>query len=206
MIPTNLLARVLRICGPEQGTGFIVDRFPHVFVVTAAHVVQYVYPGTKIDLALRTNVKRPFEIRSKATYGDVSVLLLNEQASFVHNKCIFDTKDMFLHQDLFLLGFPFGWEMTLKMDDQTRQLSAFVKKAVYSNIGDGDQFFVDTPVNRGFSGGPVVFFKPGDFTPRVCGVISANCTKLEGFSNCYDIKLANMAIDDILSVIAVDVR
>jgi S1-C subfamily serine protease len=198
MISTNIAYRIAKIGRPDstQGTGFVVDRGNHLFLVTAAHVVEGIEAGAELDVALR-HWRGKMKVFSKQQYADVCAILIEANNIFAPFECIFSKGDLMIAQDLFLIGFPLGWEQMVDVYG-VNELNPFVKRAIFSNLGPGDTFYVDTRVNPGFSGSPVVFYLAGDQRPRVAGIVSAYCTDLDGFSICYDINLANMAIDDIL--------
>ena len=199
MFSTNIAYRIAKIGkgGSTQGTGFVVDKENHLFLVTAAHVVEGLEAGSDVDIALR-HWRGKTKIFCKQQYADVCALLIDANNIFAPFECVFSKNDLFVAQDLFLLGFPLGWEQMITIATGEKELNPFVKKAVFSNMGPGDTFYVDTRVNPGFSGAPAVFYVNGDNRPRVAGIVSGYCTDLDGFSVCYDIELANMAIDDIL--------
>jgi hypothetical protein len=78
-------------------------------------------------------------------------------------------------QDVYLLGFPYGWYGDLGEMNRNFPLP-FVKKAILSCTymkDDGVQhFFLDGHNNPGFSGGPVVFKEPHRSEFKVASVIS----------------------------------
>jgi S1-C subfamily serine protease len=197
VLSTNISYRIAKICGVQQGTGFIVDQNNVVFVITAKHVVEHVSVGSKLEIALR-HWRGSLLVHAKRDYGDVCAILVDVNNIFAPFECVFDIGGLLFAQEVFLIGFPFGWEQSVTIEGK-KELNPFVKKAIFSNMGDGDTFYVDTRVNPGFSGAPVVFYSPKDRMPHVAGVVSAYCKELDGFSVCYHIKLASMAIEDILA-------
>ena len=101
-----------------------------------------------------------------------------------------------MYQDVYALGFPLGSEINVKLQGH-HEMSAFAKKAIISNLGEGDQIYIDTRLNEGFSGGPIIFVN-SQREMSIAGVISSYSTKLDGFSSFYQIKLATMAMDDLI--------
>lgn len=68
-------------------------------------------------------------------------------------------KGIFVGQDVYSLGFPFG--LATKFDKPIPTHIAFIKKAILSAIdarpGSGHVLYLDGHNNPGFSGGPVIY-------------------------------------------------
>lgn len=73
-------------------------------------------------------------------------------------------------QEVFFLGFPYGITGRFAFGPDGSPLP-LVKRATLS-LFQGDLWFLDGHNNPGFSGGPVVFKKPGEQEFKVAGVIS----------------------------------
>ncbi len=155
MLSFNIATRLVKIDGPKQGTGFVIDKDNFLFVVTAKHVVDDVPVGSTLPVAFR-HWRGPIAIHGKRSYGDVTALLINANNIFEPFKCVFHKGGLMFAQDMYLIGFPFGWAHTVDFGDGP-EINPFVKKAIFSNVGDGDTFYLDTRVNPGFSGAPVFF-------------------------------------------------
>jgi hypothetical protein len=77
-------------------------------------------------------------------------------------------------QQIFFLGYPYGLATQIKGSDPGDRI-AFVKSGIWSATAtvDGvDLIYIDGHNNPGFSGGPVIGFKPGATEAQVFGVIS----------------------------------
>ena len=107
---------------------------------------------------------------------DATVLTASIQVSPVH-PLEASAGGLYYGQQAYLLGFPYG------RDSGGAEINRglpfpFVKAGVVSamEFGDVNRIYIDTHVNEGFSGGPVVFYPPDKpMVPdelRVAGVVS----------------------------------
>ena len=155
-------------------------RFPkHVskqYLVTARHVVEGIESGN----AIKIHHEREWKDLPVKVVGigkgkiDVAVLACSVQLS-PPLPLIASDKDMMLGQSASFLGFPFGWEGGGEQVNRGFPLP-LVKAGIVSmlSIGDMPTFYLDGHNNKGFSGGPVVFFPNGQRGNRlhVAGVVS----------------------------------
>jgi len=117
----------------------------------------------------------PFTLTGHAAHGvDVSVIAppfslsppLELQAS---------NEGITYGQDVFFLGFPYGLSGDIGGLNRNYPLP-LVKKAIlsaFSSINDSEVLLLDGHNNPGFSGGPVVFKKPGTKDFKVASIISS---------------------------------
>jgi S1-C subfamily serine protease len=178
LITTNVIQRTFQLrFGGGTGTCFTIDLGGQQYIVTAKHCVDGLKDGEEIEVFHESNWK-PIQV-ALVGHGssdvDVSVLAASQQLSPLHPLPP-TAAGMELGQDVYFLGFPFG------LSSDSNILNGgfpfpLVKKAVLSasNFESNDVMLLDGLNNPGFSGGPVVFTKPGgarnDFS--VAAVISA---------------------------------
>lgn len=171
---TNILKRTFHLrSGDSTGTCFTMEVRGRQFLVTAAHclaagvgtnVIQVLKGSDWISLACR--------VVSHADVPDIAVLALEEVIGATY-PCEPSTKGMVLGQDIFFLGFPYG--LTAKAPDSEFPLP-LVKKGTLSrfHVEDGvETVLLDGINNAGFSGGPAVFYSPGNPNDiYIAGVVS----------------------------------
>lgn len=186
MVPNEVLQRVFLIKhGGSTGTCFLVSIENNDYLITARHLFSStLLHKSAVDIEIFRNngwikLKPDYLVHSNANI-DIAVLDLK---SDIYKENLFDmgSKNYYLSQECFFLGFPFG----LKMDDEGGKMNngfplPFVKKAIISSFISGadnmTQIFLDGHNNPGFSGGPVVITNYGTDNKhrmRIVGVISA---------------------------------
>ena len=178
MITTNVIQRTFQLrFGGGTGTCFTVDHKGRQYLVTAKHCIEGLADGDTIELFRDDEWKRmPVSLVGHGQGDvDISVVAPPQQLSPVHPLPA-TTAHMVYGQDVFFLGFPFG------LASHSKDLNGgfpfpLVKKATLSAIDFGPNavMLLDGLNNPGFSGGPVVFTKPGSakLDYSVAAVISA---------------------------------
>lgn len=186
MIPNEILKKVFLLkYGSNTGTCFLVSINSNDYLITAKHIFSNTLSfNASIEIEILRNdgwVKlTPTLLTHENPNIDIAVLDLNTKDP---NESLFDigSKNYYLSQECFFLGFPFG----LKIDDNEGNINngfplPFVKKGIISAfISDSTkmtQIFLDGHNNPGFSGGPVVITNYGSDNKhkmRIIGVISA---------------------------------
>jgi len=163
--------------GTDTATCFTVDVDGKQYIVTARHAlpgigqavtIQLQHEGQWKDLNCEVVGVAPDEI-------DIAVLAPPHAISPSH-PLEPTTKDIFLSQDVYFLGFPYG------LQSEVGELNAYfplplVKKACVSMLTFAPEkpkyLLLDGHNNPGFSGGPVVYSPHGQLhNIRVVGVIS----------------------------------
>jgi hypothetical protein len=176
MISSNVLYRVLCFrYGNSMGTCFTIDIDNKQYVVTAKHIVNGLAGNGIIEL-LHDNTWKACNCKliGHSVDADVSVLAFIDTT--IEGQYLEATaRNMAYGQDLYFLGFPYGFKFDV--DQATNRGFPFplVKKGIASTLSTTAQpqhFLIDGHNNSGFSGGPVVFrpFGTGDF--QVGGIIS----------------------------------
>lgn len=178
MVPSNALQRTFRMqFGDETATCFTVDIDGKQYIVTARHAlpgigqavtIQLQHDGQWKDLNCSLVGFAPDEV-------DIAVLAPPHAISPSH-PLEPTTKDMFLSQDAYFLGFPYGLQAEVGGLNADFPLP-LVKKACVSMLtfapGKTKYLLLDGHNNPGFSGGPVIFSPHGQLqNVRVAGVIS----------------------------------
>jgi hypothetical protein len=184
VIPAQIFCRVVRLRteAGRQGTGFIVDHSEGRALVTAAHLC---------------DGNREEAIEFKQAYGESAAVVgyLDRVGSLEAEPDVaaFDlpeslwprwfvgavslsSKGVFYGQDCYLLGYPYG--LISSLGEVGRELPMIKKGVVAGSTSDAVRgWFIDTHVNPGFSGGPLVFERagsPGAFC--IAGVIQGAFT------------------------------
>ena len=173
MITTNVIQRTFHITSEQQsGTAFTIDQNGRQYLVTAYHVVGEIDKSRCIDIFHEGQWKRvPVGIVGIDEELDVAVLACNLQLSPEHS--LEPTiANLIYGQQLYYLGFPFGWNSGNSQMNRGFPIP-FVKSAILSAMpeGGGKTLFLDTILNKGFSGGPVVFKPHGQSDYQVAGVV-----------------------------------
>jgi hypothetical protein len=216
VFPTfNILNRILRIeAYGSVGTGTLVEFRDRQFIVTAAHVVQGVHAGDKLNVEARWT-KGTISILRKDARSDTATLVVGRK---VENLPPCDIGGNFaLGQDVFLAGFPAGEGTYVDFkdgEDTKRELNPFLRKGIISTVRGKQELIVDSLIQKGFSGGPVFIGQsaPGK-PPAIIGVISSGLvfpqdksvldesggvTIRSGFTSCQMIRIAREMMEDDL--------
>lgn len=180
MVSSNIIQRTFFIKYEiYSGTAFTFERNNRQYLVSTSHTFPFSENGQSIDFLLMRNnswltISSRIFLHPNSSV-DIAVLELPEDISPRH-PINFGTKALFLSQDAFFLGFPYG-----KFMEDTTYLNngfpiPFVKKGIFSTISfynkDLKMLYLDGMNNPGFSGGPCIF-NPigGGTTPTICGVV-----------------------------------
>lgn len=178
MVPTNALQRTFRLKYREStATCFTIDVDGRQYIVTARHAlpnisdpvtIQLQHEGTWKDLTCAV-------VGLGADEVDIAVLAPPHAISPTH-PLEATTKGMYLSQDAFFLGFPYGLHSEIGALNRDFPLP-LVKKAcvsLFSLTGSGPKYLLlDGHNNPGFSGGPVVYAVVGHLpATNVAGVVS----------------------------------
>jgi hypothetical protein len=186
MVTTNILQRTFHVrYGGSTGTCFTVDLDGRHYLLTAAHVVQGIAQADEIEIQQDNNWHRiPVQtVGVTAAPADVAVLAPNQILSPLHPLGVHGG-GYSLSQDVYFLGFPYGFQMDLQQElnrgfplplVKKGIISAFALKQTGSNI-----ILIDGHNNPGFSGGPIVYFSPE--RPKdlnVCAIVSGYKSRTE---------------------------
>jgi S1-C subfamily serine protease len=161
MIPSNVIYRVFYLKYPKNnktGTCFTLDIEGKQYFITAQHVVDGLNDGEKIELFYKNKWEEcQITLIGHSNVADISVFAIKNQSFFAH-PIIGTTAKMIYGQDLYFLGFPYGYYTDVGEINRGFPLP-LVKKGILSNMPTKDipNLLIDGHNNPGFSGGPVVF-------------------------------------------------
>ena len=162
MITSNVIQRTLHIKRDNsEGTAFTLDHGGKQYLVTARHVVEGIASGERI-FVVHEGQRKPVKIRVVGVGEgdvDVAVLACQQQLTPMHPLEPSEPKDFVYGQQVYFLGFPFGWNSGGEDINHGWPLP-FVKAGIISAMSFStpvDRIYIDAHVNKGFSGGPLVF-------------------------------------------------
>jgi hypothetical protein len=160
-IPFGILNRVFQIeYLNKKGTCFVIDVDQRQYIITARHLIPN---GSTISDVKISIAGKWFSFKAKVIYPDNFktdiVALVTEKAIAPKMDILVGSGDIFLGQDVYFLGFPFGLHSEAKGLFPIKV--AFAKKGILSamdtNDASGNIIYIDGHNNPGFSGGPVIF-------------------------------------------------
>lgn len=160
LVSSEVLTCVFKIQScTNVGTGFILEHKGNNFLITAKHLFEEEgFPkSADIDIEYENGMMK---IENKIFYHDdnsvdVAVIKTNFFEGQSFSKVNYTSDDMILSQDVFLLGFPYGFDNKL-YDLNNGHPIPIVKKGIISGFDD-DIILIDWDNNQGFSGGPVIY-------------------------------------------------
>jgi hypothetical protein len=162
MVTANVVHRTFRINWQDShGTAFEIDYSGEHYLITARHVVEGIKTGDAIQIRHeRAWMPLPIEVVGQGDDPiDVAVLKSPIRLS-APLELPASSKGIVLSQQVFFLGFPFGWEGG--GEDKNRGFPlALVKSGILSTMPTKEGFYIDAHGNKGFSGGPVLFVPHG---------------------------------------------
>ncbi|MET7141426.1 MULTISPECIES: S1 family peptidase [Xanthomonas] len=177
MINSNVLHCVRQVkIGDNVGTLFTIEVQGLQYLVTANHLLEQWESGDYIGIWQGKEWRgMPVELVGTHEAGDVAVFASSMQLS-QRLPLEASSKGLIWSQDVFFLGFPYGWRAEVPPELNGKYPLPFVKKAIVSAMVVADGFetiFLDGLNNPGFSGGPVVFIPPGSNDFQVCSVVTS---------------------------------
>jgi S1-C subfamily serine protease len=161
-VPFGILNRVFPLKFGEKNSGacFVVDVDDRQYIVTARHLV----PGIAASGLVEVFVNQKWHgVRVRPIFPENPktdiVALAADQLLAPRMDIVAGDRGIFVGQDVYFLGFPFGLASKFAKPSPTH--IAFIKKAVLSAIDalpeSGHVLYLDGHNNPGFSGGPVIF-------------------------------------------------
>ena len=176
MVTSNVISRVFHIrIDNLHGSAFTLDHEGRQYLITARHVAKGVPVARRISRAYEDGWE-DIDLRVVG-FGDgevdVAVLAGTEQLSRTFPMEASRT-GVTLAQHAYFLGFPFGWDSGAEHINEGYPVP-FIKGGIVSAMkfdGQIHKIYIDSHVNSGFSGGPLVYRpkeQQEDF--RVAGVV-----------------------------------
>ncbi len=227
IIQRTFAIRVNEDCGSGSSLAYPAQDF--YYLITAAHVLGDVpHKGKCTIQILHNNAWNSIEAVPYYYNGrpysendiDIVVIKTNIPVNQEENRLFLTSKNCFVGQDVFFLGFPY---LGTSIKYTPKEINSgypfpFVKKAALAAFDD-PIIYLDGHNNHGFSGGPVVFYDYKENRHKILGVISAYLThngKVErieaktknyeyfyqensGIGIAYDIRYANELIAQIIN-------
>lgn len=202
---TNILHRVLKIkCDDSVGTGVVIFRDGNGFLVTAKHVIESAPSMTFYRHGIGWLPLQTSTIKCSENH-DIAVLRL---ASYEGHQVLqvpdyeigVSTKGLVMGQQVMIVGYPLGMELTASGDINYGRPLPLVKIGFLSNLPQKDEtLLLDAHVNKGFSGSPVIVKSPSEGDRNrlsICGIQNSMLVD-EGFSIAVPIEKAIELIDSI---------
>ncbi|WP_447897835.1 S1 family peptidase [Stenotrophomonas sepilia] len=179
MITNNVYSRVFQLkVGHSTGTIFVMEHEDRQYWVTAKHVISDWDREQPLDV-MRSDGWWQIRLRLVGEHqsADVAVLAANFAVKVYEAEA--SMKNFAISQEVFFLGFPFGWSAHVPAHVNREFPLPFIKRAIVSAVcpavaGEREMLILDGHNNPGFSGGPVVFedkWQPGSGL-RIAGVVS----------------------------------
>ena len=179
MSQVDVIARTHHIKVPDGGTGtaFTLDIEGRQYIITAKHLVQKSISPIHIFLQNRWQLLQVGLVGHCIGETDISVLYTDQnlpKKALPEGSNLGIETDLKLAEGILFYGFPHGLSTSLGDD---KPPVALVKRGVVSGFFGAPagslqelSFLIDGHNNPGFSGGPVVTIRNGEY--KVAGVIS----------------------------------
>lgn len=178
VVSSNALQRTFQLkYGNQTGTCFTLDVDGRQYLITARHVVNGIKSGGQIEI-LRASQWQSLPVKAFfASPDSVDIAILVPPVQISPSLPLpADPVNLFVSQDVYFLGFPYGLSMDAKNLNAGFPLP-FVKKGTVAAFvaaeGGAQIIVVDGLNNPGFSGGPVVYQEVNTRELRVAGVVSS---------------------------------
>lgn len=177
MITANVIQRTFQIkFGDSLGTAFTIDHEGKQYLITARHVVDGIKSGDNLKITFT----------GPGDHTSVEVVGMGEgEADVAVLSCSLQLSPPFLlpashggiayGQTVYFLGFPYGWDGGNSKINRGFPIP-IVKPGILSTLPEesSPRFNIGGHVNRGFSGGPVVFRPSENLSASFCvaGIVS----------------------------------
>lgn len=177
LINSNVLHRVFLIkYGDQFGSSFTIDVDNKQYLISAKHFLAKLKESDYIEIFHDSQWKRLEVKRIDLKNPKIDILVMAPAMQLSPPLELQPSiAGMYLSQNVFFLGFPFGMNVEAKALNNYFPLP-FVKKGIVSAmVFDNTQekiLYVDGYNNPGFSGGPIVFLDLNDKKLKVSAVVS----------------------------------
>lgn len=160
MLTFNVYDRVFEIrWNGATGTAFTIDIDGRQYLVSAKHVFEGVETSDQIEIFLQSQWTKVEVTVIGLSIDDTDVIVLTTDHPIgAHHPLRLSKGEVFLSQDVFFVGYPFGMHSKAIAADGALHLP-LVKKACLSGYCEqpgGRLWILDGFNNPGFSGGPVI--------------------------------------------------
>lgn len=175
-ITMNVFKRIIFIkYNDYYGTSFTVEVNDKQYIITAKHIVEGIKQNDSIFF-FQDNQWKKIEVKNiqfKNPKVDAIVLVPSIQLTPITN-VEFTSMDIEFGQDVYFLGFPFGFKTDIGSLNNNFPI-AFIKKGICSSIDNTSPeivvIWIDGYCNPGFSGGPIVFKDSFTENYKIAGVL-----------------------------------
>ena len=177
LVSSNVLQRVFLIKYGEQfGSSFTIDVNNRQYLISAKHFLSKLKTSDYIEIFHDSQWKKLEVKRIDLKNPKIDILVLAPAMQLSPPLELEpSTAHMYLSQNVFFLGFPFGMNVEAKALNNYFPLP-FVKKGIVSAMDFYNKeekiLYVDGYNNPGFSGGPIVFLDLNDKKLKVAAVVS----------------------------------
>ncbi len=184
-VPGEILERTILIrSGTEQGTAFTIDYAGKLYIITARHVVAGV-PKLNATLQVRKegqwlNLPTLKTLYPSSDKVDIAIFKTDQVVTTPYGIAATDkTGGATMGQQIWFLGYPFleglGSHFAKGPTASSPTEFPFIKRGTMSAIDATDPdavvIYIDGFNNRGFSGGPILFWDFVQHKYRIAGVV-----------------------------------
>jgi len=198
-VTANVLQRVFLIkYGNHFGSSFTVDVGNRQYLISAKHLLSFLQESDIIDIYHESQWKKLEVKRIDLKNPKIDILVLAPAVQLSPPLELDPSIDnIILSQNVYFLGFPFGMYVEAK-DLNNFFPMPFVKKGIVSAMAFENKkekiIFIDGYNNKGFSGGPIVFFDFDVKKFKVAAVVSGYKPQRDDIINNKDKATALKAI------------
>lgn len=197
MITTNVFSRVFHLrLGDSTATGIAIDIDDKAYLVTARHFAENIADSAEIQIHHDDQWKSSKVKLVGHAPGEIDITVMAPPSRLVQPELVLpaDIGGLSYGQDVYFLGFPYGWFGELGEINQ-RFPMPFVKRAIVSCLGQEasgvKRVYLDGHNNKGFSGGPVVFREGSVGGFKIASVVSGyNCVREPVFHGSAELPLS----------------
>lgn len=179
MVISNILDKIFFVkCGNGTATGFTIYLNSEEYLVTAKHAVECKQP---VQIFYDQKWIEVGHDIIESPVADIAVIHTEKRLREKPLELEYLSDGIIYSQDVYFLGFPYGFYNSASDSYLGNFPTPFVKKGILSAIWPGrtTQLFVDGHNNKGFSGGPVVFKDIATKKWKIASVISGYHAPLE---------------------------
>ena len=167
VVTANVLHRTFPIkWHRSRGTAFTIDYKEGQYLITAKHIVEGIQTGDSIEILHDQRWKTLSVKLVGAGEGSTDVAVLESPIRLSPPLVLpVSSKGLMLSQQVYFLGYPFGWDGG--HEDINRGFPLAIVKSGFVSAMPRGRFIIDAHVNKGFSGGPLLFVPRGNPDGRI---------------------------------------
>jgi hypothetical protein len=163
------------------GSGFAIDFDGRQYLVTARHIIEDIVADNRVSIHVRGEW-HDASVNWIEIDNSIDAIVLIFPQLLTKGKQFKPGGSYVYGQDVYFLGFPFGWNQYLEPDWLFPM--PFAKKGIVAGWSgnEKDVFYIDGQSNSGFSGGPVVTSDAETGEPCIIGLVHGSVMTLEPVS------------------------